>query len=148
MHRRHERRTSYSLPRPPPGYEPADSAAPPPTAPAAVAYDFDTDDAEEQQAHNAPTPRLVGLEFGEASASPMSSNFEPETPGNVVATFAELQHGVAREKAKVAREEEGEDLHAQFCSVLLLDLGNGTAIPLGASPGVEPRPDPFTLLAC
>ncbi|CBQ69075.1 conserved hypothetical protein [Sporisorium reilianum SRZ2] len=120
-----QRRTSYSHPRPPPRYEPAS-----PPAPQLAEYDFDDDE-------HVPTPRLVGLELGEPSASPLSSNFAPDTPASVVATFG----------GQGKREDEGEDLHAQFCSVLLLDLGDGTAIPLSPSPGAEPRPDPFALLA-
>ncbi|PWY98029.1 hypothetical protein BCV70DRAFT_39343 [Testicularia cyperi] len=36
-----------------------------------------------------------------------------------------------------------ESLSKQFCSVLLLDLGNGTAVPMSPSPNTE-RPDPFS----
>lgn len=77
------------------------------------------------------TPRLVGGE-----GSPMSSLFECETPCQ--AEFFEQEKG----------EGEEEDLHAQFCSALLLDLGDGRAIPLSPSPGVEARGDPFALIAC
>lgn len=133
------RRESYSLPRPPPGYQ--------------VNRDSEAQEAAEEEM---PTPRLVSMDF--SSSSPMSSNFAPETPSNVAATFPEV-HGDGFGEGDVTikpnseglggegKAEEGDDLHAQFCSVLLLDLGNGTAIPLSPSPGVEARADPFTLLA-
>lgn len=161
-----QRRTSYSLPRPPPGYE------------SSIQQQQRGDDAESD---SVPTPRLVENDFVEASASPLSVNFAPETPSNVPGTFPIRFHGeqlmeegeeeegrggdvtITGKRSKrggvlvmepphreEGEEEEGgvDDLHAQFCSVLLLDLGNGTAIPLSPSPGTEPRPDPFTLLAC
>lgn len=116
---RARRRTSYSHPRPPAGY---DVGAP--------------GDADDALSETVPTPRLVSAEL---TSSPMSSNFAPETPSSAVRSFPADVH-VSPPK------EEGDDLHAQFCSVLLLDLGNGTAIPLSPSPGTE-RVDPFALLA-
>ncbi|SPO31130.1 uncharacterized protein UTRI_05225_B [Ustilago trichophora] len=138
------RRTSYSLPRPPPGYGSSSSI-------------HSANDQDEESSEHMPTPRLVSTDFGEtSSSSPLSSNFAPETPSNVAATFPEFGGDVTWKAHKrremmvgeMAEEEsEGDDLHEQFCSVLLLDLGNGTAIPLSPSPGPEPRPDPFALLA-
>ena len=96
-----------------------------------------------------PTPRLVSMDWSADTSSPLSSNFAPETPSNVAATFPDLTT-VGDETLKphaLEEADDGDDLHAQFCSVLLLDLGNGTAIPLSPSPGTEPRPDPFALLA-
>ncbi len=116
---RARRRTSYSHPRPPAGY---DVGAP--------------GDADDALSETVPTPRLVSAEL---TASPMSSHFAPETPSSAVRSFPTDVH-ISPPK------EEGDDLHAQFCSVLLLDLGNGTAIPLSPSPGTE-RADPFALLA-
>ena len=109
----------------------------------------DDDDEEEEEGeseHTMPTPRLVSMDFSGASSSPLSSNFAPETPSGANATFPEFGDETVIPQRK-GEGEEGDDLHAQFCSVLLLDLGNGTAIPLSPSPGTEPRPDPFTLLA-
>lgn len=130
------KRESYSLPRPPAGYHsPKDTGG------------------EGEGEEEIPTPRLVSMDF---SSSPMSSNFAPETPTNIPTTFPALHNtefdgGDETIQAQLtegekAQREEGEDLHTQFCSVLLLDLGNGTTIPLSPSPGVE-RADPFSLLA-
>lgn len=132
-----KRNGSYSLPRPPPGYE-------------QMILEQETREGGEEEM---PTPRLVSGEFGEASASPLSSIFAPETPSNVVTNFPDAiggEEGVKgrnRKAVVMEGEEQGDDLHEQFCSVLLLDLGNGTALPLMPSPGTEDRPDPFMLLA-
>lgn len=125
------KRVSYSLPRPPPGYE----------------HTRLFEEEEEGEEEHAPTPRLMSGEF-ESTCSPLSSNFEPETPGQGGATsFPGGISGVEEVVKGRKVDDAGDDLHAQFCSVLLLDLGDGRAIPLGQSPGIEPRADPFALLA-
>ncbi|GAC93230.1 hypothetical protein PHSY_000793 [Pseudozyma hubeiensis SY62] len=125
------RRTSYSLPRPPPGYEQTKLF-----------------EEEEESEEHAPTPRLLSAEF-ESTCSPLSSSFEPETPGvDGTTSFPSGISGAEEEESKGRKvDDAGDDLHAQFCSVLLLDLGDGRAIPLGHSPGIEPRADPFALSA-
>lgn len=132
------KRISYSIPRPPHGYEQTLS---PPSAHATLAALMTDDDSEHM-----PTPRLGSIEFGETS-SPMSSNFAPQTPSNVAAKFPQLPPGSDGDETLKLSADEGEDLHDQFCSVLLLDLGNGTAIPLSQSSETEPTSDPITLLA-
>ncbi|SPO30608.1 uncharacterized protein UTRI_05225 [Ustilago trichophora] len=136
------RRTSYSLPRPPLEYEPCSSNQ----------SDIDKDD---QNSQHIPTPSLISFELTDpSSSSPLSSNFAPETPNNIPTTFPEFQNHITLNPSKTPNitiqqsphQSQGDDLHAQFCSVLLLDLGNGTAIPLSPSPATE-TPDPFTLLA-
>uniref|UniRef100_V5F0U2 Uncharacterized protein n=2 Tax=Kalmanozyma brasiliensis (strain GHG001) TaxID=1365824 RepID=V5F0U2_KALBG len=67
------------------------------------------------------TPRLVGADWG---GSPMSSLFECQTPHQAMFDVTE------------AKEEDGEDLHEQFCSVLLLDLGDGRTVGLGGERGL------------
>ncbi|KAJ1599609.1 hypothetical protein NDA14_006429 [Ustilago hordei] len=128
------RRESYPLPRPPLGYQDRVSEQ----------GEGEGEGGEEEEM---PTPRLVPMDL--SSSSPMSSNFAPETPSNVATCFPHFDGDADVTIAPSVRKgEEGEeDLHAQFCSALLLDLGNGTAIPLSPSPGIEGRPDPFTLLA-
>ena len=106
-----QRRKSYSLPRLAAGH----------TLPQQQQQQQQYDD---DASSHVPTPRLVGLEFGETAPSPMSSNFEPQTPSGAAATFPAL----VDDKRGVE-----EDLHAQFCSVLLLDLGDGRAMRLSES---------------
>lgn len=143
------RRCSFSLPRSPPGYEHMITHA---CVSAAAAAAVGSNDDEELACSHAPTPRLMSLEND--AVSPLSSNFEPETP-SVSAIFPASISGDVEKLSYSASSHSGlqnhmdglDDLHAQFCSALLLDLGNGTTIPLSPSPGTDPRQDPFALLA-
>lgn len=45
------------------------------------------------------------------------------------------------------RRDSADTLHKQFCSVLLLDLGNGTTVSMSPSPSVQPQNNPLLAYA-